>query len=161
MAKLKYFILVAPSFIGGALLAPGSRVTSDDLGTYTDPATGKEKPVKPGETLAEIDERGNPVSEDDALKMNAVADELAGMPIAPVQPFSPNPTKAQAAPAQPPGGVALVEKSLNTAPAEGVESDEAAAARAAHADEQAKTVGAITAESPKRRNSPTKAEGDS
>lgn len=156
MAKLRHFILTDVSFIGGVLLAAGSRITSDDLGTYVDPADGKTKPVKPGETLVEVDETGAPVNDRDYDRLRTVLADVAGVPIAPVMPFAPNATKAQAAPAQPPGGVAIAENQLPLRPANGVESDEAAEARRQQADNAADTVEAMTngpkSEAPQRRN---------
>lgn len=152
--ELKHYVLTGVSFIGGSLLAPGSRVTSDDLGTYRDPATGQERAVKPGETLVEVTEDGRPIDDTAAWKLQSVAGMVGDMPIAAVQPFSPNPTAAQGAPAQAPGGVSLVEGHLRTGPAQGVESDEAAAARAEQASNSAKAVEAMTAgEKPRRRGS--------
>lgn len=151
---LKHYILTGVSFIGGSLLAPGSRVTSDDLGTYRDPATGTERPVKPGETLVEVTEDGRPIDETAAWKLQSLAGQMSDMPIAAVQPFSPNPTAAQGAPAQSPGGLQLVEGHMRTGPATGVESDAAAAARAEQAGNQASAVQAMTAgEKPRRRGS--------
>ncbi len=150
--ELKHYVLIGVSFIGGSLLAPGSRVTSDDLGTYRDPSTGTERPVKPGETLVEVTEDGRPIDEVAAWKLQSVAGQLSDMPIAAVSPFSPNPTAPQGAPAQAPGGVSLVEGHLRTGPAVGVESDAAAAARAEQAGNNAKAVEAMTAgEKPRRR----------
>lgn len=150
--ELKHYVLVGVSFIGGSLLAPGSRVTSDDLGTYRDPSTGRELPVKPGETLVEVTEDGRPIDETAAWKLQSIAGQLSVMPIAAVQPFSPNPTAAQGAPAQAPGGVSLAEQHLRTGPATGVESDAAAAARSEQADNSAKAVEAMTAgQAPRRR----------
>lgn len=152
--ELKHYVLIGVSFIGGSLLAPGSRVTSDDLGTYRDPGTGTERPVKPGETLVEVTEDGRPIDEAAAWKLQSIAGQLSDMPIAAVQPFSPNPTRPQGAPAQAPGGVSLVEGHLRTAPPEGVESNVAAAARAEQADNSAAAVAAMTAgEAPRRRSS--------
>jgi len=152
--ELKHYVLIGVSFIGGSLLAPGSRVTSDDLGTYRDPATGTERPVKPGETLVEVTEDGKPIDDAAAWKLQGIAGQLSDMPIAAVQPFSPNPTAPQGAPAQAPGGVSLVEGHLRTAPPEGVESNAAAAARAEQASNSANAVAAMTAgEAPKRRGS--------
>jgi len=159
MAKLKYYTLAGTSFIGGALLAAGSRVTSDDLGSYRDPADGKTKPVKPGELLIETDEAGRPLTDDGALALQGVLGDIAGQPIAAVAPFSPNPTRPQGAPSQPAGGVSLAENALQTEPATGVESEEAAAARAEQAENNADAVAAIGAagspapEAPQRRGS--------
>lgn len=153
-AGMKHYVLIETSFIGGSLLAPGSRVTSVDLGTYTDPTTGTVRPVKPGETLVEVHEDGSPVDRASADKLRAVAGDVAGIPIAAVQPFSPNPTRPQGAPTQPPGGVSLVEGALRTQPPQGVESNEAAQARADQAGNAAQAVAAMTAgEKPRRRGS--------
>lgn len=152
--KLKHYVLIGVSFIGGSLLAPGSRVTSDDLGTYRDPSSGEERSVKPGETLVEVNEDGTPVDETSAWRLQSVAGDLSDMPIAAVQPFSPNPTAPQGAPAQAPGGVSLVEGHLRTSPPQGVESNAAAQARADQAGNSADAVAAMTAGvTPRRRGS--------
>lgn len=150
--KLRHFVVVSASFIGGSLLAPGSRVTSDELGTYKDPRTGEQVPVKPGETLVEVNADGSPVDDAAADKLAAVAGDAAGIPIAAVQPFSPNPTRPQGAPGQPAGGVSLAEGQLRTLPAEGVESNAAAEARAEQGENAAAAVAAMTAgDRPRRR----------
>lgn len=151
--KLRHYVLTGVSFIGGTLLAPGSRVTSDDLGTYRDPVSGEELPVKPGELLVEVNPDGSPIDDVAAWKLQSIAGQLSDMPIAAVQPFAPNPTQPQGAPAQPPGGVSLVDRQLRTSPADGVESDAAAAARSDQAGRQATAVAAMTAgEKPRRRS---------
>jgi hypothetical protein len=150
--ELKHYVTIGVSFIGGSLLAVGSRVTSDDLGTYRDPSSGVERQVKPGETLVEVNADGTPVDATAAWRLQSVAGNLSDMPIAAVQPFAPNPTAPQGAPAQPPGGVSLVEGHLRTSPPQGVESDEAAQARADQAGRSADSVAAMTAgEAPRRR----------
>ena len=147
---LKYYRLTEVSFIGGALLAAGSIVTSQDLGTYTDPADGKEKEVKPGSALVEVDEAGKPKTDAGARALQAVLGNIAPMEIAAVAPFSPNPTRPQGAPTQAPGGLSLAENDLpQTAPAQGVESDEAAQARGEQAEKAAEAVQAMTAGQPK------------
>ena len=147
----KHFVLSEVSFIGGALLAVGSRVTSDDLGTYIDAKDGKEKEVSPGRTLIEIDgDTGQPVNKGDYAALQGIAGSLSVEPIAAVAPFAPHPTRAQGAPAQPPGGVSLAERGLRTGPAEGVESNEAAAARLEQAVNAAKTTEALGGGSTRR-----------
>lgn len=139
------FVVIAPSFIGGSLLAPGSRVTQDDLGYASDPVTGAVVPTKAGDTLAAINPDGSPFDDEAAYKLHSIAGQLGEMPIAAVAPFSPNPTRPQGAPAQPPGGVMMAENQMRTAPAVGVESDQAAAARLEHSDNAAAMVQAMTA----------------
>lgn len=154
--RTRHFVLVATSFIGGSLLAPGSRVTDADLGTYVDPADGRTKAVKPGETLVEVNEDGSPIDQAGAYKLQAIAGDTTGYQVAAVAPFSPNPTRPQGAPTQTAGGVSLVEGQLRTLPPEGVESNAAADARSQQAENAARSVDAMTAGvEPRRRGSTT------
>lgn len=156
----KHFVLSGVSFIGGALLAVGSRVTSDDLGTYIDPKDGEEKDVTPGRTLIEIDgATGQPVNKADYAALQGIAGSLSVEPIAAVAPFAPNPTKAQGSPTQPPGGVSLANNALRTGPAEGVESNDAAAARLEQAVNAAKATQAIGSERRPAPEAPTRRSG--
>lgn len=150
--KLRHFVTTEVQFIAGSLLAPGSRVTSDDLGQFRDPVSGDMRAVEPARSMVEVDANGQPIDDLNAAKMQGVVGDFAGVPIAAVQPFSPNPTRPQGAPTQPPGGVSLADNALHVLPPEGVESNAAAAARAEQADASSKAVQAITAgEAPKRR----------
>lgn len=109
-AKFKRFLLSEVAFIGGTLLAPGSIVTSDDLGTFKDPKDGKEKPVRAPASAIEVDESGRPVSSDDA---DAYASLVGSMPApaAEIAPFAPG--GGQAMPSQQPGGVQLAGQQVN------------------------------------------------
>lgn len=159
---LKHYMLTESAFIAGALLTAGSLINSDDLGQAEKPILDKDgKPtgktetvdVRPPSSAIEVDAKGVPKSDEDADILAAAVGNVAGVPIAPVQPHAPNPTHAQGAPAQPAGGVQVVERQLPTEPAEGVESNEAAAARAEQKDAATETAAAISAktEAPKRR----------
>lgn len=161
---IKHYMLTAPAFIGGALLVAGSRINSDDLGTAEKPVldkdgkpTGKTETVEvaPPKDAIEVDEHGVPKRKEDSDLLASVVGDVAGVPIAPVQPHAPNPTHPQGAPAQPAGGVQVVDRQLPTEPAEGVESNEAAEARADQREAAQDTAQAISdkAEAPKRRGS--------
>lgn len=162
MAKIKHYMLTEAAFIGGALLVAGSRINSDDLGTAEKPVLDKEgKPtgktetvqVAPPKTAIEVDENGVPKSTADADLLAQAVAGVSGVPIAPVQPHAPNPTHPQGAPAQPAGGVQVVDRQLPTEPAQGVESNEAADARAEQREAASETAEKIAAktEAPKRR----------
>lgn len=107
--KFKRFLLSEVAFIGGTLLAPGSVVTSDDLGTFKDPKDGKEKAVKPPASSIEIDENGRPVSDDDADAYASLVGTLPA-PAAEIQPFTVG--GGQAMPSQAPGGPQLAGNQL-------------------------------------------------
>lgn len=151
---MKRYMLTEPGFFG-SLLAPGSIITEADLGKKTVKEDGKSKEVqvKPPASAVEVDENGVPKDKEAATALAAVIGDVADQPIAAVAPFSPNPTQPQGAPAQHAGGLQLAEKQLATAPAEGVESNEAAEAREEQAEAKAETVEKVAAkaEEPKRR----------
>lgn len=109
MAKVKIYMLTQAAFIAGTLLAPGSRITSEDLGTFKD-GDGKDQPVRPPSTAIEVDARGAPVSEDDASAYEAM------LSAAPIDPGLVSPVSIGAggigAPAQAPGGVHLAANQL-------------------------------------------------
>ena len=123
----KRYQLTEPAFIGGALLAEGSRITDDDLPVGPDPRNpGKTMRSPPPETAIEIDANGVAVNKADRVIQETIG---AAQPIqvAPIQPHAPNPTAPQALPGH---GVASPLPVGEYVPAEGVESNEAAAARA-------------------------------
>ena len=132
---MKRYFLVSSSFIAGNLLAPGSIITDDDL--------GKKTVTKGDKTTIEVDANGQLKTEEGALAMQAVVGSAVPMQIAPVAPFAPNPTHAQGAPAQPAGGLQFAEGQLPTAPAVGVESNEAAEARAEQQEAATEIVEAV------------------
>lgn len=114
---MRHFIVAQPSFIANQLVAAGSRVTEYDLGLS-----------EPGEQLIEVDERGSPLNPADVNRLIGIDVNLAPVQVAPVAPHAPNPTRAQALPPQPAGGVSLAGD-RRYVPADGVESNEAADAR--------------------------------
>lgn len=114
---MRHFIVAQPSFIADQLVAAGSRVTDADLGAS-----------EPGTQLIEVDERGSPLNPADAQRLIGVDVILAPVQVAPVAPHAPNPTRAQALPSQPAGGVSIAGD-RRYVPADGVESNEAAEAR--------------------------------
>lgn len=109
MAKLKIYMLTQAAFIAGTLLAPGSRITSDDLGTFKD-GDGKDQPVRPPSTAIEVDANGQPVSDEDGAAFEAM------LSAAPIDPDLISPVSIGAggigAPAQAPGGVHLAANQL-------------------------------------------------
>lgn len=126
----RYFIVSEVSFIGGSMLAPGSRVTSDDLGEYKDPTTGEMTPVTPGTTLIETDENGELLDDERAEELQQV---LGGLRVGASTSLSVPPTA--------PGGARLAQNNLVDAPG---------------GDNEAEAVLAMTAgqpspEAPKRR----------
>ncbi len=140
MAKAKRWMLAEVGFFG-SLLAVGSIITQEDLGYGTD-EKGKKVAIKPPKSAIEVDELGRPVSDEDAAKYAEIFGGNVGVEIAAVAPFAPNPTAPQAAPAQAPGGLQLAEGALQLAPAPGVESDEARAAREEQAENREDAVAA-------------------
>lgn len=138
--KMKYYRLTEVSFIGGSLLAPGSFITSADLGIVKN-AKGEEEYVRPGATMVEVDEAGNPVNDAEAAKLQGAAAALVEVPL-------------NTAPTQAPGGVSLAANSLRTAP-EGA-ADAVLAMQQDNLDKAPEPAGAITAgqplaEAPQRR----------
>tara|TARA_A100000171_G_scaffold52760_1_gene72853 strand:- start:836 stop:1342 length:507 start_codon:yes stop_codon:yes gene_type:complete len=142
---MKRYFLVESAFVAGNLLAPGSIITDDDLGkkTVTKGSKTSTVQVRPPSTAIEVDTNGQPKTEEGALAMQAVVGSAVPMQIAPVAPFAPNPTHAQGAPAQPAGGLQFAEGQLPTAPAVGVESNEAAEARAEQQEAATEVVQAV------------------
>lgn len=105
MAKLRRFIITEPAFIAGSLLAPGSIVTSDDLGTYVDPVSKKDKPVRPPASSIEVDENGDALSAEEHDQLVSLLAGIAPAVQSPVAPFDPEARyRGQGAPAQSPGG---------------------------------------------------------
>lgn len=127
---MKRYILLEPSFIGATLLSAGSIVTDDDLGSYTDD-DGKEQQVKAGQFLVEVDAKGQPAHKKDAARLADVGISAVPIEVAPVSPHAPNPTAPQALP---PHGTGEVLPPGTYVGAEGVESNEAAEARAEQVD---------------------------
>lgn len=129
MAALKHYIVVRESFLGegagATLVAAGSRVNSEQLGR-----------TQPGSNLAEVDENGRPVNDDEARKLAEMGLDNVPAQVAAVQPHAPNPTRPQAIPPRPLGSQPLVERDQRYQPSQGVESDEAKAARIAHLKEE-------------------------
>src|SRR5690349_602209 len=119
---MKRFMLKEPHFIGGALLAAGSIVTEGDLGKDR-----KGHKTKPGEGLVEINAHGQAVDRDEADEVQRLGVSAIPVEVAPVSPHAPNPTMPQALPAH---NVGEVLPAGTFVPAQGVESDEAAEARA-------------------------------
>ncbi|MBV9528170.1 hypothetical protein [Sphingomonas sp.] len=113
---MKTFLLKEPHFIGGTLLAAGSRVTEAELAGS-----------KPGQGLVEIGANGQPKHKEDAEDLRHLGISAAPIEVAPVSPHAPNPTAPQALPAH---NVGEVLPAGEYVAAEGVESNEAAAARA-------------------------------
>lgn len=116
---MKHFVVIAGSFIGGILVAPGSFVNEDDLQGAT-----------PGSNLVEIDEAGRPVNSDDLAKLQGISFNPSRSEIAAVSPHAPNPTRPQAIPGRQPFDAPLVRDG-GWEPSQGVESDEAKEARIA------------------------------
>lgn len=106
----KRYMLAEVAFIGGTLLAVGSIVTSDDLGTYKDPKTGKKKPVRPPASSIEVDENNRPVSAEDGDNYAQLVGTLPA-PAADIAPFTPG--GGQGMPAQPPGSVQLAAQQVS------------------------------------------------
>lgn len=105
MAKFRRYILTEPAFIAGTLLAVGSRVTSDDLGSFTDPVTKKEVAIKPPASSIEIDENGDALTAEDHATLVELLAGIAPAHQAPISPFNADAAYLpQGAPAQPAGG---------------------------------------------------------
>lgn len=116
---MKHYMLTSPAFIGGTLLAEGSRINDADLGKAKD-KNGKLVQVRPPSDAIEVDVNGQPVNDEAAQQMAALAGDLHEDEIAPVAPFAPFPTQPQGAPPQAPGGVQVVASQQRTKPARGV-----------------------------------------
>ena len=123
---MKTYILAEPHFIGGTLLAAGSRVSEADL-TVSGP-NGKQERIDPGDGLIEVDPKGQPKSREDAARLQALGVSAQPIEVAPVAPHAPNPTMPQALP---PHAVGEALPPGEFVPADGVESDEARASREA------------------------------
>lgn len=108
-AKFRRWVLTEPAFIAATLLAAGSIITSDDLGTGKS-KEGKAEPVAPPSTAIEIDDKGNPVSEADNHALDALVN-AGPAPAELIAPISPG-AGAVGAPAQAPGGVQLAANAL-------------------------------------------------
>ena len=104
---MKRWILANVAFIGSSLVAPGSIITEEDLGTtlVKDQETGKEKEVKvkPPHDAIEIDAKGNPKDEGRAGDLSNLIGSLAIN------------SGAASSPAQTPGGVSLAANQLTPA----------------------------------------------
>lgn len=104
---MKRWILANVAFIASSLVAPGSIITEEDLGTtiVKDPETGKEKEVKvkPPHDAIEIDADGNPKDKDRAGDLSNLIGSLAVH------------SGGASAPAQTPGGVSLAANELTPA----------------------------------------------
>lgn len=104
---MKRWILANVAFIASSLVAPGSIITEEDLGTVLvkDPETGKEKEVKvkPPHDAIEIDANGNPKDKDRAGDLSNLIGSLAVH------------AGGASAPAQTPGGVSLAANELTPA----------------------------------------------
>lgn len=152
---MRSFIVTRGSFIADTLVAEGSIVTDEDL-----------RGAEPGSALVEVDPVTLvPVNQEEAIKLRGLP-TTAPIEIAPIAPHAPNPTQPQAVPAHGPGAAAIVARGQTRyVPAEGVESYEAAEARAtqlrealAAAEAQAAALreaeaAGVTAEPPTRRSS--------
>lgn len=104
---MKRWILANVAFIASSLVAPGSIITEEDLGTtiVKDPETGKEKEVKvkPPHDAIEIDANGNPK---DKAQAGTLSELIGSLSIH---------AGGAAAPAQTPGGVSLAANELTPA----------------------------------------------
>jgi hypothetical protein len=145
---MKRYILAEPHYIGGVLLAAGSIVTDDDLGTFKAPAddergkylpngqlnpdfkprfkAGDEVQVEAGSQLIEVDAKGSPKNKADERRLTEAGISAAPIEVAPVAPHAPNPTQPQGLPAH---GTGELQPPGVYVPGDGVESDEAAEAR--------------------------------
>lgn len=126
---MKRFILEEPHFIGGTLLAAGSIVNEAELGEFK--KDGKTHKVEPGQFLIEVNAKGEPVKNEDRERLQNLGISAVPIEVAPVAPHAPNPTAPQALP---PHGVGEVVPAGHFVAADGVESDEAAEARAEQTD---------------------------
>ena len=105
MAKFRRYILTEPAFIAGTLLALGSRVTSEDLGSFTDPVTKKEVAIKPPASSIEIAENGDALTAEDHATLVELLAGIAPAVQAPISPFNAEAAYLpQGAPAKPAGG---------------------------------------------------------
>lgn len=116
----RLFAVVEPSFIADQLAPAGSRVYEAALNGAT-----------PGSNLVEINPDGTPVRQEDLPRLLRLGLPPGPVTIAPVMPHAPNPVHPQSLPGQTGGGVQLAGNAFAglVAPAEGVESYEAAQAR--------------------------------
>lgn len=115
---MRNFLVTNGSFIGGSLVPPGAIVSEVALNGAT-----------PGEALVEVDDSGKPVNDADLPRLLHIGSGFVHVPVAPVSPHAPNPTRAQAVPGHTPGAALPLAGDRGYVPAEGVESNEAAAAR--------------------------------
>ena len=163
--KAAAYMLIAPAYVAGALLTAGSIITDEDLGKKVvakkdkdgKPTGDKEEvQVRPPSGSISLDEDHKPLTSGDVDMLAALASQ---QPIAAVSPHAPFPTKPQAAPAQPAGGVQVVARQTRAVP-----DAPAAAATRALVDGDKGTAAAMTAgvdtanaapkaEEPKRRGS--------
>lgn len=112
------YLVTNGSFIGGSLVPPGALVSDADLNW-----------AEPGSALVEVDASGRPVKDEDLPKLLHIGSGFVHVPVAPVSPHAPNPTQPQAVPGFTPGAALPFAGKRGYVPAEGVESNEAAAAR--------------------------------
>lgn len=114
---MRYFTISRVSFINDQLVDAGSRLTDAHLNG-----------AEPGEAWVETDENGVPLTDEGKRELLGANINYGPVQVAPIQPHAPNPTKPQALPSQPIGGVSIAGN-RNYVPADGVESNEAADAR--------------------------------
>lgn len=168
---MKRYMLTEPAFIGTALLAAGSIITDDDLpegqeaepGHYEGsgdqrvwipprliPGTSMRSP--PPASAIEVDANGVPKRKEDA----GFAALRIPTEIAPVSPHAPNPTAPQALPPHEVGTTGDVGAQFTSGARDGVESDEAAQARADQADKIAEAAGKAAAKASGGGTQPTR-----
>lgn len=165
---MKRWMLTEAAFLGGVLLAAGSRITENDLpvGPEMEPAKMKDGmliPAQPKEggkmirsapppASIEIDASGQPVASLSPFEDSVFAAASTVTEVLPVAPHAPNPTMPQAIP---PHAVGEVAPLGTFAPAEGAQGSTEGTAADLEAEMAAATGGApaatVASPAPQRR----------